>query len=328
VDSPSDLLKIPSKVRIGTRKSELAQLQTAIVSDALRRLYPAIVLDIVFVTTRGDKVRDRPIAELGTRGVFVKELEEALLDHEVDLVIHSLKDLPTDIPQGLCLTAVLDRADPRDVLISRNKTPLMSLPAGSKVATSSRRRSAQLRHLRDDLEFIDIRGNVPTRIKKHDDGHCDAIVLAAAGLQRLKLEHRITEYFSFDQSTPAAGQGALAIECRTDNAALLRVLQAVEDTVVRAQITSERAFLERLGGGCSVPIGAIAESDQKASNGSLRLVGCVASIDGKRLIRKSMQDTFANAHALGLKLADEMLTLGAGDLLADLRQIPASVSPP
>jgi hydroxymethylbilane synthase len=182
--------------------------------------------------------------------------------------------------------------------------------------------------LRDDLEFIDIRGNVPTRIQKHDDGLCDAIVLAAAGLQRLKLDHRIAEYFSFDRSTPAAGQGALAIECRTSDERVLKVVKAIEQAGVRAEITSERVFLERLGGGCSVPIGAIAESLPGSGLSQIKLTGCVASIDGKKLIRQSMEGTAANAGKLGLALAEELLRLGAGELLADLRQIPASVSPP
>ena len=324
VSSPSQSTKKHSVIRIGTRESQLAQIQTAIVTNALKAKYPELTLEIVFVTTGGDKTLDRPIAALGMQGVFVKELEEALLLHEVDIVVHSLKDLPTTLPQGLCLAAVLNRSDPRDVLVSRNKTSFMDLPPGSKVATSSRRRAAQLRSLRNDLDFIDIRGNVPTRLRKHDEGLCDAMVLAAAGLIRLKLEDRITEFFSFETSTPAAGQGALAIECREDDQPILDIVSVIEDTGVRAEITSERAFLEKLGGGCSVPIGAIAKFEQN----QVTIIGCVASADGSKIIRESDVGAASDPEKIGERLADRLIILGAANLLENLKQIPITVSPP
>ena len=312
-------------IKVGTRESQLAQLQTTIVTRVIKSKYPDVVVEVVFITTRGDKTQDRPISALGTRGVFVKELEEALFAHEVDLVVHSLKDLPTDLPDGLCLASVLNRADPRDVLVSKNNTKFVDLPAGSRVATSSRRRAAQLRSIRKDLEFIDIRGNVPTRLRKHDEGQCDAMVLAAAGLQRLKLDDRITEYFEYDTSTPAAGQGALAIECRSDDTAVLEIARAIEQPSVRAEITSERSFLDKLGGGCSVPIGAIGTVDE---NGRIRLLGCVASIDGESIIRESFEGPASDAERIGIELAEKMLQMGARELLDHLKQIPVTLSPP
>jgi hydroxymethylbilane synthase len=312
-------------IRIGTRESKLALVQTEIVRKALSAQFGDLRIEIVHITTGGDRVQDRPIAELGSRGVFVKELEEALLDRRVDLVVHSLKDLPTDLPQGLVLAAVLDRADARDVLVSNNKMSLHDLPTGSKVATSSRRRSAQLKHLRSDLEFVDIRGNIPTRLRKHDEGLCDAMVLAAAGLIRLGVQDRITQYLDYETSTPAAGQGALAVECRTDDATVFKLAAAIEESRARSEVTAERAFLQRLGGGCSVPIGVVAETiDQQ----KLRVLGCVASADGKHLIRSQLEGQSKDANKIGIDLANIMLELGAADLLEHLKNIPVTVSPP
>jgi hydroxymethylbilane synthase len=318
---------VPEKktIRIGTRESKLALLQTDMVVDELGKSFPDLKVEIIHITTGGDKVQDRPIADLGTRGVFVKELEEALFDNRVDLVVHSLKDLPTDMPDGLTLAAVLNRSDSRDVVVSHNKTKFMDLKPGSKVATSSRRRAAQLQNLRSDLEFIDVRGNIPTRLRKHDEGLCDAMILAAAGLLRLDLADRITEYLDYDISTPAAGQGALAVECRADDTAVLSLARAIEDPRVRTEITAERAFLEKLGGGCSVPIGAFAETQD---DGAIHLRGCVASADGLEVIRSTEDGSPENAVALGQKLAEKMLKLGAGNLLEHLRQIPITISPP
>jgi hydroxymethylbilane synthase len=252
-------------------------------------------------------------------------LEEALLDRRVDLVVHSLKDLPTDLPDGLVLAAVLDREDARDVLVSNNKMSLRDLSPGSKVATSSRRRSAQLKYLRSDLEFVDIRGNIPTRLRKHDEGLCDAMVLAAAGLIRLGVQDRITEYLDYKTSTPAAGQGALAVECRRDDDTVLKLAAAIDDIRVSAEVTAERRFLEQLGGGCSVPIGVVAET---IDQGRLRILGCVASADGKHLIRSQVEGESKDATNLGIDLANIMLGLGAADLLEHLKNIPVTISPP
>ncbi len=312
--------------RIGTRVSKLARLQTDFVLRALKEAFPQINFEIVPVTTHGDQVRDRPIAELGTRGVFVKELEEALLANEVDLVVHSLKDLPTDLPSGLCLGAVPAREDVRDVIVSRGNTSFSALPAGALVATSSRRRAAQLRSLRKDLNFVDIRGNVDTRLRKLDDGQCDAMVLAAAGLLRLGLGERITEYLDPQISTPAVGQGALGIECRSDDNWIMSMLSHIDNKEVRALTTAERSFLDELGGGCSVPVGALAES---VPADRIKLSGCVASLDGTQIFRDSLESSAAQAHELGRQLAERILSQGAGSVLASLKTMTSNmVSPP
>lgn len=313
-------------LRVGTRESKLALLQTEVVVEKLRHSFPDISYVIKPVTTGGDKDINRPIADLGARGVFVKELEEALLCNEVDLVIHSLKDLPTDLPAGLTLAAVLDREDPRDVLVSQNGVPFASLPPQAKIATSSRRRAAQLRSIRTDLVFVDIRGNIPTRLKKHDDGICDAMVLAAAGLHRLGFKNRIAEYLEPVISTPAAGQGALAVECRENDTSVLRLLNEIDDEKVRAEVTAERAFLDRLGGGCSVPIGALCiTTDDK----TIRLLGCVSALDGSTLIRHFLEGNPAKSQELGIRLADTMLAMGADSILDSLKSAaPSTVSPP
>lgn len=319
----------PLKIRIGTRESKLALLQTDIVLARLKRLSLALDIEIVPITTKGDKVLDRPIAELGGRGVFVKELEEALLRHEVDIVVHSLKDLPTDMPESLALAAVLDRNDPRDVLLSKDNLEFLKLPSGSRIATSSRRRTAQLLNLRNDIEFVDIRGNIPTRIRKFDEGYCDAIVLACAGLNRLELQNRISQHFDIETVTPAAGQAALAVECRSLDAAVLDLLKQIEDADARMEADCERAYLGELGGGCSVPVGASA----KIAAGQMTLTGCIASLDGKELMRESLTETVSGdpnlASKAGLALANKMLAAGGKKIMDELRrQTPNVVSAP
>jgi hydroxymethylbilane synthase len=322
---------VAKEIRVGTRESKLARLQTDIVVDKLKAEFPGGEFVICPVSTHGDKVLNKPLFELGGRGVFVKELEEALYANEVDLVVHSLKDMPTDMPKGLALSAVLDRDDPRDVLVSRDKLSFAKLPPNSKVATSSRRRSAQLRSLRNDLEFVDIRGNLQTRLRKLEEGQCDAIVLAAAGLLRLGLKDQIVEFFDIVQSTPAAGQAALAVECREDDRDIVSMLERIDNKRVRQEITAERSFLDRLGGGCSVPIGALARYDL---DNNLELIGCVASIEGDKIIRSQSQtkinnDSLTSATNLGIKLADEMIRAGARDLLQSFPTPPPdAVLPP
>jgi hydroxymethylbilane synthase len=281
--------------------------------------------EIVPITTGGDKVQDRPIADLGIQGVFVKELEEALYAGRVDLVVHSLKDLPTKLPPGLELAAVLDRADARDVLVSHDKLTFSELPTGSRVATSSRRRTAQLKALRPDLIFCDIRGNIQTRLKKHDGRQCDAMVLAAAGLVRLNLQARISEYFDLEKSTPAVGQGALAIECRSNDTRILAYLHEIDEQLIRAAVDAERAFLDKLGGGCSVPIGAYARVDGQ----KIELLGCVCALDGTNILRQSLTGDIAKSTALGAELAEKMTRMGATRILSDLlKSTPAAISPP
>lgn len=311
-------------LRVGTRESALARLQTDIAIAALNAASPGTSFEIVPIKTAGDKILNKPLAEIGGRGVFVKELEEALLEREVDLVVHSLKDLPTQMPEGLALAATLNRGDPRDVLICNSGTRFDQLPPGSRVATSSRRRSAQLLALRQDLTFVDIRGNIATRLRKHDEGQCDAMVLAAAGLLRLGEDARICHFFDTTICTPAPGQGALAIECRTDDSSIFNLLKSVNDASVASAITAERAFLNELGGGCSVPVGALAVVHES----TVELSCCIASLDGTRVFRQMQAAPIEQAEELGRSLAEEMLALGASNILQALLQSTASVSPP
>ncbi len=315
----------PKILRLGTRDSKLARLQTDRVASLLLSRFPELRFEIVAITTGGDKNLSKPIAELGMRGVFVKELEEALLAGQVDLVVHSLKDLPTDLPDGLTLAAIPERVDPRDVLVSHGRLPFSQLAAGARVATSSRRRSAQLLVLRSDLEFVDIRGNIPTRLRKHDEGHCDAMVLAAAGLLRLGLSDRISEYLDPATSMPAVGQGALAVECRLEDQDTLAIAGAIDDPQLRARITAERAFLDCLGGGCSVPVGALAREEK----GLIVLHGCIAALDGSRVFRSTLTGRPAEAQDLGRRLAEQMLADGARPIIDSFKQsAPQAVSPP
>lgn len=312
-------------LRVGTRESKLARLQTDIVMARLAKHYPGISFAVHPITTGGDKVLDRPIAAIGGRGVFVKELEEALFDNRVDLVVHSLKDLPTDLPPGLKLACVMDRSDPRDVLVSSKYKSLAQLPAGATVATSSRRRSAQLLAQRPDLHFVDMRGNIPTRLRKLEEGQCDAMILAAAGLLRLELEQHISEYLPLTVSLPAAGQGALAIECREADSDLCGILKEIEDANIAHEVEAERSFLDELGSGCSVPAGALG----RVESDTLTLTGCVAALDGSQVIRDQISGEKQNAFALGKALAQRMQAAGAEKILEDLRRsTPNVVSPP
>lgn len=313
-------------IRIGTRESKLARLQTDIVLNALTGRFPDLTYEIVAVKTRGDKVLDRPIAAVGERGVFVKELEEALLSGAVDLVVHSLKDLPTDLPDKLALAAVMDRADPRDVLVSIQGSNFDSLPSGARVATSSRRRTAQLMARRKDLKFVDIRGNIQTRLRKLDEGECDAMVLAAAGLIRLELTDRIAEFFEPEFCTPAVSQGVLGIECRSADLNVLNMLSVIDNQPLRALVAAERAFLHELGGGCSVPVGALATP---LSDSKLRLSGCIAALDGSKVYRDQLDGSDLDADRLGTTLAKQMLNTEARAVIEHLRLSASNmVSPP
>jgi hydroxymethylbilane synthase len=312
-------------LRVGTRESKLARLQTDIVIARLAKHFPDLDFAVHPITTGGDKIQDRPIAAIGGTGVFVKELEDALLANRVDLVVHSLKDLPTALPAGLHLACVIDRSDPRDVLVSDRFGSLAGLPAGAKVATSSRRRAAQLLAVRQDLNFVDMRGNIPTRLRKLEEGQCDAMILAAAGLLRLGLEDKIKEYLAADVSTPAVGQGALAVECRSGDSELCRILSEIEDADSAREVEAERAFLDQLGSGCSVPAGALG----RVNGDKLTLQGCVAALDGSKILRDQMIDDKQNAFQLGKALAAKMQAAGAEKILVELRRsTPNVVSPP
>lgn len=317
-----------STIRVGTRESKLARLQTDVVIETLKKNFPDANFEVHPITTGGDKILDRPIVELGGRGVFVKELEEALLEDRVDFVVHSLKDLPTDLPEGLTLACVLNRQDARDIFVSNKAASFMELAPGSTVATSSRRRAAQLSALRQDLKFVDMRGNIPTRIRKLDEGQCDAMILAAAGLLRLEFHDKITQYLDLDICTPAVGQGALAVECRANDKDILEMLASIEDKATKDEVTAERAFLDVLGGGCSVPAGALARV-QADDNDKLTLSGCVAALDGSEIYRDSISGPREYAQLLGKALAKKIQDAGADKILEELRlSTPNVVSPP
>jgi hydroxymethylbilane synthase len=288
---------------VGSRSSALALVQAESVAAALRALYPQRVFRILHIRTEGDRVLSRPLVEIGGKGVFVKEIEDALLAHDVDLAVHSCKDLPTAQPAGLTIGAFLARADPRDVLVARQGRPLAELPGGARVGTGSLRRVAQLRALRPDLVLADIRGNVDTRLRKLDEGQYDAIVLAAAGLSRLGLDGRVSEYFDPQVVLPAPGQGALALELRVDDEEVLELISALDHPATRQAAGAERAFLRGLGGGCDVPIGAYAWPD----GDELALRGMLATQDGSQPFYAEGRGPAAEPEVLGERLARAVL---------------------
>ena len=309
------------RIRVGTRGSPLALIQTRLVTDAITAYTAGTQAEVVIVRTEGDRNRQDSLVVLGGRGVFVRDIEDRLLAGEFDLAVHSLKDLPTTQPEGLVLAAIPARGDVRDALVSRGGQPLAELPAGAVVGSSSQRRSAQVLALRPDLVVQSIRGNVETRLRKLDEGLYDAIVLAAAGLERMRLAGRITESFSMDQMLPAVGQGALAIECRADDARTRALLAPLEDGPTRAAVSAERAFLRGLGGGCTLPIGAYAEP---AANGSITLRGLIAQPDGRRIVRGMLSGTVAEAETMGAQLAERLMAEGGTMLMEALH----AVTPP
>ncbi len=297
-------------IRIGTRASALALWQTQWVADQLTSRYPDIQLEIKEISTTGDRVRNRPIFEASTVGVFVKELEAALFDGEIDIAVHSLKDLPSKIIPGLVIAAVPKREDPRDVLVSRHGVTLEKLPPGAKVGTSSRRRMAQVLVMRPDLEIIDIRGNVDTRLNKAMSEPYDAIVLAMAGIKRLDREESITQILPIEVMLPAAGQGALATETREEDEDTRALVFALEHRATRLAIEAERKFLEILGGGCHAPVGAFAEIKDNA----LWLRCFVANVHGTKVINGSAKGALSEAKDIGRNLAIEVLDKGARNL--------------
>ena len=312
----------PPRLVIGSRGSRLALWQAEWVKGELGR--HGYFADIEIIKTTGDRITDVPLAQVGTKGLFTKEIEEALLAGRVDLAVHSLKDLPTELPAGLRLGAVPRREDPRDVLVSRDGRRLAELPAGARVGTSSLRRSAQLRHARPDLDLEPVRGNLDTRLRKLEEGQFAALLLAAAGLRRLGWEARITEYLEPEVMCPAIGQGALGIEARTDDAATLDALAHLDDRAARLETAAERALLAGLGGGCQVPFGGFARLQH---DGRLLLGGVVASPDGRRLFRASGEGT--DPEELGARLAEQLLRDGAAQVLEEVygHPVPVAESP-
>jgi hydroxymethylbilane synthase len=302
-------------LRIATRKSQLALWQAEHVAAQLRSAHPGLSVDIVPMSTRGDLILDRSLAAIGGKGLFIKELEIAMEEGHAELAVHSMKDVPADLPPGFAIGAVLERADARDALLAIHAMSIAALPTGARIGTSSLRRQAQLLSARPDLRVEGLRGNVNTRLKRLDDGELDAIVLACAGLIRLGLESRIAARLDPGVSLPAVGQGVIGVECRRADDATLALLAPLEHPATRTAIQAERAFSGRLGGSCQSPIAAHA----RLVNGALTLDGLVAEPDGSRLLRDRISGPAADAEALGEALALRMLAAGAGPLLARLR---------
>jgi len=301
---------------IGTRGSKLALWQANWVKSALAANDPSLDIRITIIKTKGDKILDVPLAKVGGKGLFVKEIEEALLEQRIDLAVHSMKDMPAELPKGLCVGAIPEREMPNDVLISRDGSKLSELKKGASIGTSSLRRAAQLLHVRPDLSITSLRGNLDTRLKKLDGGESDAIVLAAAGVNRLGLAHRITEHLTESVMLPAAGQGALCIEIRQDDAVTKPVVDALDHSETHTAVTGERAFLHRMGGSCQVPIAA----HGKIVNKQFSLIGLVAEVDGSECLCETHQGPVNDSKRIGVELADRLLGMGADRILAGLNK--------
>jgi len=304
-------------IKIGTRGSKLALWQANWVKSALVKKFPSTPVELVIIKTQGDKILDVPLAKVGGKGLFVKEIEQALITRRIDIAVHSMKDMPAEIPEGLCIGAIPERENPVDVFISRNGARFNELAAGSIIGTSSLRRGAQLRHARPDMVVRSIRGNLDTRLKKLESENFDALVLAAAGVKRLNLEHKITEYLDSALVLPAIGQGALCIETREDDPIVAPLVAALDHAATRAAVAGERAFLNRLEGGCQVPI---------AGHGQIRndlftLTGLVAEINGSRVIKGEKTGPLDSSETIGIDLAEELLAGGADEILEKLKSM-------
>ncbi len=307
-------------LRIGTRRSALARVQADWVRDALSARFPERSVELVLMETKGDKLLDAPLAKFGGKGLFVKDLEEGLLDGRIDLAVHSLKDVPVELPVGLHLSAICEREDPRDALVAPTHLSFKNLPRGSRVGTSSLRRQSQLLAIRPDLSIVPLRGNVQTRLEKLDREGLDAVILAFAGLRRLGLEGRATEILDLSVSLPAVGQGSLAIECRVDDAETNARVRTLEHPESALAASAERAFLASLGGGCQVPMGgyAVIEGDR------VWLRAFVATPDGKRVIAGGRRGRAEEGGAVGRALAEDLARRGAAEILSELER---SLSP-
>ena len=304
-----------SALRIATRESRLALWQAEHVAALLRAAHPGIAVTLVPMTTQGDRILDRTLAEVGGKGLFIKELEVAMLENRADIAVHSMKDVPSELPDGMTLAAMLPRADARDAFLSPRYSHFTALPQGARVGTSSLRRQSQLKHARPDLDLLTLRGNVDTRLRKLDAGEYDAIILASAGLKRLGLDARIVHPFDAEALTPAVGQGIIGIECRADDARSIASLQALNDPVAQCCCAAERAFAQRLQGSCQSPIAGYATLEGDA----LTLRGVVGEPSGTRLYRGEKRGAARDAEQLGIALAEQLLRDGAGALLGALR---------
>ena len=305
------------KVSIGSRGSPLALWQANWVKDLLLKQHPDLTVDIKIIKTSGDKIQDMPLAKIGGKGLFVKEIEEGLLKRDVDFAVHSMKDMPINFPINLCIACVAKRENPFDALISRNDIKLAALPKGAKIGTGSLRRISQLLNYRPDFKLIPLRGNLETRLKTLDTEGLDAIILATAGLIRLGWDNRITEIIPSDILLPAMGQGAVGIETRKNDVENQILLADIDDEDTHYALDAERALVSQLEGGCNVPIGAFATLDAD----QITLTGLVASLDGKTLYKKEMTDIKTNAIVMGRKMGDELIGMGADRIMQEIQSI-------
>ncbi|HIF9423033.1 TPA: hydroxymethylbilane synthase [Photobacterium damselae] len=303
-------------IRIATRKSPLAMWQAEFVKAELEKAHPGLVVELVPMVTKGDVILDTPLAKVGGKGLFVKELEVAMLEGRADIAVHSMKDVPVEFPQGLGLVTICEREDPRDAFVSNRYNSLEELPQGSIVGTSSLRRQCQLRSQRPDLIVKDLRGNVNTRLRKLDDGEYDAIILACAGLKRLNMDDRIRAAIAPETSLPAVGQGAVGIECRLDDTRVRDLLAALNHQETATRVLCERAMNNRLQGGCQVPIGSYAE----LQGDQIWLRALVGEPDGSQIVRGEISGSANDAEALGTQLAEQLLADGAKPILERLYQ--------
>lgn len=301
-------------LRIATRKSALALWQAEFVKAELERFHSDLTVELVPMSTQGDIILDTPLAKIGGKGLFVKELEQAMLDGRADIAVHSMKDVPVEFPEGLELNSICEREDPRDAFVSNKYKSLDELPQGAVVGTSSLRRQCQVRALRPDLDIRDLRGNVNTRLAKLDNGDYDAIILAAAGLLRLEMPERIADFIEPETSLPANGQGAVGIECRSDDERVKALLAPLEHTETRIRVLAERAMNRRLEGGCQVPIGAYA----LVNGEQVHIRGLVGAVDGSEILRDEVSGSVENAEQLGIQLAEQLLAQGADKILAEV----------
>ena len=308
-------MTMPSHLRFGTRGSKLALRQTALATEAFRAAHPSISVEIVRIKTQGDTRQNRPLSEVGGSGFFTKELEQALLSNTIDVAVHSLKDLPAQLARGLCLSAVLKRENPLDVLVSEKKTRLLDLPAGAKIGTSSLRRTALLHIVRPDIIVVPVRGNIETRIRTMRTQGIDALILAYAGLARLGIDHLIAEIIPPHLMLPAPGQGAIALEARATDTTTLSWLKKINHARTFSEISAERAFLESLDAGCQVPLGCLAQRQ----GDKLFVQGCIATPDGSRICTATVSGMAYNAALLGSELAARLRTQGCAEILAAWR---------
>jgi len=301
-------------IRIATRKSPLALWQAEHVRSCLQQAHPGLTVELLTMSTQGDKILDTPLAKIGGKGLFVKELEQSMFDGRADIAVHSMKDVPVELPPGLHLAVILAREEPRDAFVSNRFHCFADLPQGARVGTSSLRRQVQLLRQRPDLEILDLRGNVGTRLKKLDEGHFDAIILASAGLIRLGMAERITEMLDTTICLPAIGQGAVGVECRSDDDEVNKLLQVLNDDDTQICVAAERALNHRLEGGCQVPIAGHATLE----NGQLIVRGLVGRIDGSKIISGEVAGLIKDAEVMGVALADDLLSRGADVILKEV----------